>query len=323
MHGKKYSAIDGLRSLACIGIVMMHVVDNNSYALQWPVAVHFIRAFTDFVYLFMVVSAFGMCCGYLEKMQNGTISMEEFYKKRYVKILPFFSCLVLLDVLRNRSIEAVIEGFSDITLLFGLFPNDISVIGVGWFLGLVFAFYLIFPFYSVLMKNKKRAWFFFVVSLLLNMVCKYYFLLNRNNIIYSLCYFAAGGLVFLYREPLERFSERYGWAVLAILTVSVVGYFLVGAETAAIMAVCVSMLVYAMGRTGGLLDNCVTHFIGSVSMEIYLSHMGVFRVLEILKLNQIAGNGWGQYFLTVVLTIVGSVIGAVIFQKIWSALVKK
>lgn len=323
MNSRKYNSIDGLRTIACIGIVMMHMVANNSYALQGAFALRIIGSFTDFVYLFMVVSAFGMCCGYLEKMQKGIVSLEDFYKKRYVKILPFFSCLVLLDVLLSRSKEAVIEGFADVTLLFGLFPNNISVIGVGWFLGLVFAFYLIFPFYSVLLKTRKRAWFFFIVSLLLNMVCKNYFMLNRANIIYSLCYFVAGGLIFLYREPLERFSKRYGWIILAILAACVGCYFLIGAKTGVILAVCVSMLVYALGRTGGLLDNHVTNFISSISMEIYLSHMVVFRFLEKLKLNRIAGNGWGQYILTVTLTVTGSAVGAVLFQRLWSTFIKR
>lgn len=322
MNKKSYRSIDGLRTIACIGIVMMHMMMNNSYVLPGTFAVRMIEAFTDFVYLFMVVSAFGMCCGYLEKMQNGRISMEDFYKKRYAKILPFFTCLVLLDILLSRSKEAVIEGFADVTLLFGLFPNDISVIGAGWFLGLVFAFYLIFPFYSVLLKTKKRAWFFFAVSLLLNRVCKDYFQLNRTNIVYSLCYFMAGGLIYLYREELERFSEKYDWAVLAILAVCIGGYFLIGAKTVILLGICASMLILAMGH-GAVLDNRFTHFISSVSMEIYLSHMVVFRILEKLKLNRIMGNGWGQYLLTVVLTVAGSAAGAVVFQKLWSALHKR
>lgn len=322
MNKKNYRSIDGLRTIACVGIVMMHMMTNNSYALPGTFAVRMIKAFTDFVYLFMMVSAFGMCCGYLERMQNGRISMEDFYKKRYAKILPFFTCLVLLDILLSRSKEAVIEGFADVTLLFGLFPNDISVIGVGWFLGLVFAFYLIFPFYSVLLKTKKRAWFFFAVSLLLNGVCKDYFRLNRTNIVYSLCYFMAGGLIYLYREELERFSEKYGWAVLTILAVCIGGYFLIGARTVILLAICASMLILAMGHRA-VLDNRFTHFISSVSMEIYLSHMVVFRILEKLKLNRIMGNGWGQYLLTVVLTVAGSAVGAVVFQKLWSALHKR
>ena len=70
---------------------------------------------------------------------------------------------------------AFIEGFTDVTLLFGLFPNNISVIGVGWFLGVVFAFYLIFPFFCFLIHNRLMAWISFAVSLVLNYFCVSYY----------------------------------------------------------------------------------------------------------------------------------------------------
>lgn len=134
-----YDAIDGLRTIACIGIVMMHIKENNTYEISGFLYNSIIASFTNFVFLFMVISAFGMCCGYFEKMLNNQISLESFYVKRYRKILPFFALLVLLDVVISPSKKALIEGIADITLLFGLFPNNISVIGVGWFLGLIFA----------------------------------------------------------------------------------------------------------------------------------------------------------------------------------------
>lgn len=148
-------------------------------------------------------SAFGMCCGYLDKMLNNQISLESFYAKRYHKILPFFAVLVLLDVVMSPSKGALIEGLADITLLFGLFPNNISVIGVGWFLGLIFAFYLIFPFYCVLIKSRKRAWIAFGVSVLMNYIFGLYFGIGRTNIVYCLPYLIAGGLIYLYRHELE------------------------------------------------------------------------------------------------------------------------
>lgn len=323
MHGKKYNSIDGLRTIACVGIVALHMFFNNGYVLPWGFLPGLIESMKYGVLLFMEISAFCMCCGYLEKMQNGQVSMEQFYVRRYVHILPFFSCLVLLDVLLSRSIPAVIEGFADLTLLFGLFPNNIQVIGVGWFLGLIFAFYLIFPFYSVLLKTKKRGWCCFCVSLLLTAALEFYFGVYYENIAYSLSYFLAGGLIYLYREPLERFSRQRPWAVLALLAVCIFGCirfygFFVWTLLSSSLAI-----IYAIGRTGGLLDNRVTHFISSVSLEIYLSHMVVFRMLEKLKLNTAFGNGLGQYLVTILLTLTGAAFGAVIFQKIWSVLVRR
>ena len=50
-------------------------------------------------------------------------------------------------------------------------------------------------------------------------------------------------------------------------------------------------------------------------MEIYLSHMVIFRVVEKLKLNRILGNGWLQYIAISVLVIAGATVFAVVMQK--------
>lgn len=251
MSGKRYQAIDGLRTMACIGIVLMHVKANTDYQIKGFIYEQLIASFTNFVFLFMVISAFGMCCGYLERILNNQISPEEFYFKRYSKILPYFAVLVLLDVVLSPSKAALIEGFADITLLFGLFPNEISVIGVGWFLGLIFAFYLIFPFFCVLVRNRKRAWTAFAVSLLLNFVCGSYFEVGRSNIVYSLCYLIAGGLIYQYREELEKFSKKFPWINLVLIAVFVALYFVVGANTITILLVSIALLIYALGRKRG------------------------------------------------------------------------
>ena len=86
MNRERYGAIDGLRTIAAIGIVMMHMRVNNDYAISGFVYDTVNASFTNFVFLFMTISAFGMCCGYYEKMRTNQISMSEFYKKRVEKI---------------------------------------------------------------------------------------------------------------------------------------------------------------------------------------------------------------------------------------------
>ena len=98
---KYYGSIDGLRTAACIGIVMMHVASNSNYSLDGFLSESVIPSFTNFVFLFMAVSAFGMCCGYYEKVLGGQISFSDFYGKRFKKILPFFGILVLLDAAKR------------------------------------------------------------------------------------------------------------------------------------------------------------------------------------------------------------------------------
>ena len=49
-------------------------------------------------------------------------------------------------------------------------------------------------------------------------------------------------------------------------------------------------------------------------MEIYLSHMVIFRVSEKLGINRMIGNGQLQYAVTVVLVLAGSTVFAVVMQ---------
>ena len=70
---KRYASIDGLRSYASIGIISMHVMTNGQYALPTPLSL-LISPMGEFVYLFMAVSAFSLCCGYYEQFINGSFS---------------------------------------------------------------------------------------------------------------------------------------------------------------------------------------------------------------------------------------------------------
>lgn len=49
-------------------------------------------------------------------------------------------------------------------------------------------------------------------------------------------------------------------------------------------------------------------------MEIYLSHMMIFRIVEKLGIHKMFGNGLLQYVVTVVVVLVGSVLFAVVMQ---------
>ena len=322
MKKEHYGAIDGLRTIACIGIVMMHLAANTGYSITGFFYNSMIPSFTNFVYLFMTVSAFGMCCGYYHKMLNNQINLSDFYTKRFKKILPFFAILVLIDVLLSPSLNGIYEAFADLTLLFGFLPNagNISVIGVGWFLGLIFVFYICFPFYCVLIKNKKRAWIAFFLSLIFNFVCSVYFGVGRTNVLYSSCYLIAGGLIYLYRTNIRSLNQ---WILLAAVLFSVVLYYLIGANTLTCLLVSSSLLIYAISNRGGVLQNKFTAFISTISMEIYLSHMVIFRIVEKLGLHQVIGNGWLQYFLTLIIVIFGTVMFSIIAQKILNIFITK
>ena len=82
---KYYNSIDGVRALSCLGIILMHIQANTNYTLQGNfIYDNFIPSLTWLVYLFIMISGFGICTGYLPKFQNGTVDLEVFYKKRII-----------------------------------------------------------------------------------------------------------------------------------------------------------------------------------------------------------------------------------------------
>ena len=145
---KHYPGLDVVRVIAIVGIVLMHVLSNGNYSLKGFLFEKIIGTAGNFTILFMMVSAFGMCCGYYEKFRDGTINIETFYKRRYEKLWPFFALLCLIDLLISPSKNSLYELFANLTLVQGLLPNpQISVVGVSWTLAVIFVFYLIFPFF--------------------------------------------------------------------------------------------------------------------------------------------------------------------------------
>ncbi len=319
---ERYNAVDGLRAYAALGIVLMHINSNTNYNIEGFVYNELIPSCTNLVFLFMIISGFALCCGYYVKIIEQKISFEEFYSKRYRKIWPFFAFLCVIDFVISPSIDSVYEIFANLTLCFGLLPNaQISVIGVGWFLGTVFVFYLIFPFFCYLISNKKRAWFSLFIALIFNFVSDFYFDAGRSNIVYCAVFFLAGGLIYIYRETLVKISKKTRWALLFICLLLTTLYYIINVTVIFMVILYSAYLVYAIGLDKkGILLNPITKFLSNISLEIYLSHMVIFRLLEKIQITTLFGNGMVSYIANCFLVLVGTVIFAVtirfVFRKV-------
>lgn len=306
-----------MKAYAIIGIALMHVLANGEYGIGGFAFERLIPSFTNLVFLFMMVSGFGMCCGYYQKIIDRKISMEDFYSKRYIKIWPYFALLCTLDFVISPSKNSLYEVFANLTLCQGLLPNaNISVIGVSWTLAVIFVFYMLFPFFCFLLGNKKRAWGVAVAALIFNFVSSTHFNAGRKNIVYDAVYFIAGGLIFLYRKELADFASKHRVIAGAILLAATVAYFALGSSTFTMLFFCVAALVYTLGcKVGGGLVNPAAKFLGGICFEIYLCHMVIYRVLEKLHLIHLFGNGLLAYIFTTVAVICGSVVFSVCAKR--------
>ncbi len=309
---KQYGALSGVRALSAIGVALMHIMFNGEYALGGFVGDKVIGSFGELVFLFMTVSAFSMCCGYYDKIMQRQITPSAFYGRRIQKILPFFALLCILDFAAAPSKENAMEVFANMTLCFGLLPNPgMHVIGVGWFIGLIFVFYIAFPFFCTLIENKRRAWLCFAGSVIFSILCAVYFFDSthvhtfdrRANILYSAPYFLAGGLIFKYKDGLAPLVNRFK-AVFLLLTAGAAAlFFWQGAKLWTMLPLFAAITVYALRDNSPVLDNRLMRFFSGISMEIYLCHMLFFRVVQKIGLSHLFDSTLLSYLFTVILTL--------------------
>lgn len=318
-----YGALDGMRAYAAIGIVMMHVLAN----LQVKPTVNYLTEtiipyFANFVFLFMTISAFGISCGYYERIKTNKITPNSFYTRRYKRVLPFFAIMVLIDLIWEHNVASLLEGFVDLTLCFGLYPNaHITVIGVGWFIGLTFLFYMIYPFFVFLMDNKHRAWITLGMSMTLSLVGIYYFAsasffehpmgFSRTNIIYSAPFFVVGGIIYLYRHTIAEWVKSHMWIMLAVcIAITIVTFIAIKTLPTYVSTFVIfsAWLVYGLGSKDKVLNNKVVKYLSKISMEIYLCHMLFFRVVGMGHLEKWISSPNMLYVMTLLCTLAGAII---------------
>lgn len=338
-NNEQFGTLDGLRTISCFAIIAMHIQANTVYNISGLIWGEVIPSLTWLVYLFLMISGFGMCAGYLSRFQNSTINLEFFYKKRYRKILPFFGFLIFIALIIEPTITNVYEASIELTLLYGLLPNnEMNVLGVSWTLGVIFLFYLLFPFFSVLLKTKRRALVTLVVSLWINYVCENYFFTEkyvndlftpRHSFIYCFPLFIGGGILYLYKENIKKFCGKYKYLVLLICNISTILWYIIPSEVGAVKLIFYKSfilfmfwLTYAIGVNSKFLSNKFMKFFSNISLELYLAQMVIFRIVEKFNLLYVFGDGWLSFLLTFLLVIIGLVVFIQVYKYLFD-IVKK
>ncbi len=309
-----------MRAYAAVGIVLMHVMANLVVKPSENILTEkVIPWFTNFTLLFMIISAFSMCCGYYDRVKSGAITPQKFYAKRYHRAWPFFAMMVVIAFAMEPSWSTFCQSFADLTMCFNLLPNpEIEVIGVGWFLGTVFTFYMLFPFFTFLLDNKKRGWMVLVLSLVFCYVAIVYFgtselvvkPIGRSNIIYSAPFFIVGGMIYLYRSAVKSVVEKHWIVALVIclaLNIAKFAFPIEGSFVLPDLVVFAAWLMYAIGSKDRVLNNRVVKYLSGISMEIYLCHMMFFRVASMLHMERFIHNCDVLYAATCVATLIGAV----------------
>ncbi len=327
MENERYSGLDGLRGILILGIILMHININGGFT-EGFVSREIIGQLGNLSFIFMVISAFSMCCGYYEKIIKREISVGEFYSGRYKRLFLFFALMCLIDFVLSPSGASAAEVFANLTLCFGLLPNpSFQVIGVGWFVGLVFVFYIAFPFFCYLMSSKLRCWVSFIAAVIMNLLCEHYFFKNsfigafsfdyRANMVYSAAFFVLGGLLYVYRKRIEKVSNNNSPVILAVLVIFTAVYIFFFKTVFTRLIIAGLVTVYGMGKGRRILGSKAARFLGGISYEMYLCHMMFYRVLEITGVIDRLSVGWISCAAVFLIVVVASMVFSLAVRSVF------
>lgn len=318
---KYYDNIDFLRAFSAIGILCMHVLYNGGYKIGGTYLIQVIASMGTLVRLFFTISGFSICCGYYQKVKAGGLDFNSYYIKRYNRILPFFALLAFAygaESIVTRSMklpEIMSEVIADLSLLFGLFPGstEMSIVGLGWTLGPIFAFYVLFPFFVFLCWTKRRSWLALIASVAISVVCAYHFTPTegtiRSSIMVQAPYFIVGMVIYMYSEQIERFIDHDNWrpylstALGLGLLVLVPKRSMTSLNMVQSIVGCALALMGTVGSKNNVFSNRMVKRISGISMEIYLCHALLFGIINRLGFVRLSSNNWVNYIYSCVVTL--------------------
>ncbi len=326
---RQYGAINGLRAIAALGILFFHTSGKymgrcKLYYDDHP-ARTYLDALPDLAFLFMLISGFVLCCGYFEKYRRGELDPGAFYGKRFRRVFPFFALVCVADFVMDPSLSTLGELGASLTLCFGLLPlPKMSVVGIGWFVGVLFVFYLLFPFFCYLLSRPWRAWLSFGVALVLHLLCREQLLVPmeqiegygmRHSILFCSVFFLAGGLIYLYREVLTRLAKKVWYLLLPLAAGGIWLYFIADKAEILCLIPFSLLLILALGHDRmGPLKNPLTDFLGEISMEIYLCQMGILELFERLGMHMWFENPWFSMVVLFCLAFLAACCVAVVYR---------
>jgi len=300
-------ALDGLRGLAAISVVVYH-------GLYWHGGLLYSSAGRFAVYLFFILSAMTMTKVYKGRFSE-TVDVHAvgtFYRNRVARILPLLALVATLNLAfeLSRGGDLTIEGAKAILTATGAFgfgaAGELSNSAGAWSIGIEIVFYAVFPIVALLTYNARVrtlvivAIFITILQFAHNLYVFSIYDAETYWPIYimpvSFAAYFAWGLV-LGRLPPTPVS--YGWigipAILALIWVSLAGWQSIatllawpGALIVPLLLTAATYAIYSWMHPNWLLP--IFRFLGEISYSIYLLHPLVYFALTRTIWPASAGN---------------------------------
>lgn len=306
-------ALEGLRGLSALGIVVFHLAPAFAHTPQY---VHLTFAFSKYYLLldlFFIVSGFGLAGGAAKRLANGLTAKAvlTFYRERAVRLFPLhlvvLAALVALEFwLAGRVAAGQIELWftplqrpeADVSALpltalllhaWG-FIDKLSWNVPSWFLSALLFPYLLFPFIAWAARNwssAQRALVFIGAGGAGAAVLHYFYVLNTWpgpqdwSILRALAEFLIGmGLAALSRQslsPLRRVAQ-IPLLVLVFVSLHLKWHDIISVT---LLAALFWSLLTDDGPVAKLFGTRPLVFLGTISFAVFMTHYAVLLLIDV------------------------------------------
>jgi peptidoglycan/LPS O-acetylase OafA/YrhL len=327
----KYAYIDAIRGLAIILVVLVHAsqsVKPSSSLITW-----LMNEGARGVQLFYIASAITLCMSWAARKSDECNPIRNFYIRRFFRIAPMFYVAIAGFIYLNGTLptywapNGIQWWFVPITALFlhGFYPETInSVVPGGWSVAVEMTFYFIFPALMCVRRFSGLA-LILILCLCLQQFNGWIFLhvfdygenqkylvtdvFSFYNFISQVPVFIIGIMAYLFISQHKALEKRYvvlGGAAFAILLAefwyqsqSLISHHVIAGCLFALFTI---FLAYNPAK---VLVNRVTVLLGKLSFSMYLIHIAALKVIGMLGLTALFGEGNKEsvLFFLVVLTI--------------------
>lgn len=301
--------MDSLRGLACIIVVIAHIISFHP-----TIGIYANGCGKIGVWCFMVLSAYLLYRPYCkEKRQFGIKDLGAFYIKRIIRILPVYFIILVFTYIMGY--------FTEIK---EIFFHLVGVHGIGhlWYMPVIMKFYLLMPIFIIIKNKVKPIWsaiiliLIFVLSAVISPNREY--IENSTEIRWYLPVFVMGMLLAVLIEACRKRnitdSKRYDIVIVlcVLVGVSFIPYMrekLWGIEPSSWLQN--KYLLY--GMLWSLIIFCITFsryirlllvkskiisYIGKISFSIYLIHYPF-----LVCLSKKYANSWKNGLITIVVSV--------------------
>lgn len=314
------SGLDSIRGIAACFIIYFHVWALCGFAGGSSVLDSIACNFDSFVRLFFLLSSFALLCGYEKTLLRNYMSLKNFYIKRFFRIAPVFYLALILQVLISYLFQNKLYSSTSVimsaTFLSGFLPvNQELIVWASWAVVIEWIFYLLFPAFVLIVKNKYALMISLIVSLIITY--NYSSLIGSGipnshiNILIYLSYFFMGGVLYKGIPLISKIKKCKIFSIMEILFLAasvMLGILFTKLFTRDIGMLATFSLIICGAIYGYscIVENKTTKLFGSISYSMYLLHMIIIQVLSKIGIISFISNSISNIYIRYI--VVGSVV---------------